>query len=907
MGSRDEVSVQQAREASSSPGVESRSLAADWPLVGRAAVLRQVQETLLGDDPRGIVLAGDVGVGKSRLALEVLKGAAGGELATARIRGTLSGAGIPLGAFAPLLPSRGSGEGGMVDDRADLLRRCADHLRRRWEGRQFILLVDDAHLLDDASATLVHQLADSGAALVLCTVRTEEVAPDPITALWKDGLAERVDLPGLDVDSVSEVLSAALEGHVDDAATSALARRARGNILFLRELVIGAVEEGALVSQDGLWRLAGELHPTARLVELIEARLSGLSDAERAVMELVSFGEPLGYDELADLGDASIAEALERKGLLRSWISQQELLVVLGHPLYGEVLRARTPAIRMREIVRSLAEAVEAHGIDSTDDLIRVASWRLICGGAEKDLMLEAAVAARWRFDFSLAERLAVVAASAGAGFKAELLLAQLAALQGRSGEAAIKLAALADHAADQEQVALVALTRLDNRVIYAGTIDEGLQIAEEAEAVLEGSPWADEVAARRAALLLARHGFRAAAEVATPLLARASGRPLVWACMPGAYSLARLGRVDEAINAARLGRQAQLELRTPMDWYPWMHRFYEAEALAHGGRFPEAETVATDQYQSALRDGSIEAQAMFSWQISKWVADRGNVDAAVRRSQAAIAMYTELGRPQFVDFCLIYKAMALAVGQRHAEALAALRQREQLGLVHNHFMGVDLNLAQAWVEIAGGNPRQATALLVEGADEGERIGDLMGAATCLHTAARVGHAKDVVSRLEGLAADLEGDLVRGRVMHAKALAAGRPDELETVAEGFESMGALLLAAEAASDSAVSWRRCGELRRSAVLERRAAWLASRCQGAATPGLQLAETRARLTSAEWETVQLAAAGRSNKDIAKELVISVRTVENRLQHAYGKLGVSRRSELADALETILPPGE
>ena len=44
---------------------------------------------------------------------------------------------------------------------------------------------------------------------------------------------------------------------------------------------------------------------------------------------------------------------------------------------------------------------------------------------------------------------------------------------------------------------------------------------------------------------------------------------------------------------------------------------------------------------------------------------------------------------------------------------------------------------------------------------------------------------------------------------------------------------------------------------------------------------------------------AAAGRSNKQIASDMQLSVRTVESHLQRAYDKLGVSGRHELADAL--------
>ena len=61
-----------------------------------------------------------------------------------------------------------------------------------------VVFVDDAHLLDDGSATMLHQLAMTGAATVLATVRTGESAPDAVVALWKDGPAERIELQVLE-------------------------------------------------------------------------------------------------------------------------------------------------------------------------------------------------------------------------------------------------------------------------------------------------------------------------------------------------------------------------------------------------------------------------------------------------------------------------------------------------------------------------------------------------------------------------------------------------------------------------------------------------------------------------------------------------------------------------------------
>jgi DNA-binding NarL/FixJ family response regulator len=44
------------------------------------------------------------------------------------------------------------------------------------------------------------------------------------------------------------------------------------------------------------------------------------------------------------------------------------------------------------------------------------------------------------------------------------------------------------------------------------------------------------------------------------------------------------------------------------------------------------------------------------------------------------------------------------------------------------------------------------------------------------------------------------------------------------------------------------------------------------------------------------------GKSNKDVAAELFISVHTVEAALTRVYSKLGVSSRTQLARALATV-----
>jgi DNA-binding CsgD family transcriptional regulator len=151
-----------------------------------------------------------------------------------------------------------------------------------------------------------------------------------------------------------------------------LAGRSRGNAMFLRELVTGALETGALAEAGGLWRLQGPLSPTVRLAELVALRLGDLSQSERSVLELLALGEPLGPAELAQLADPLAVDALEERGLVTSHTEGGRIEIRLAHPVYGDVVRAGISALRERAVSRSLAEVIEHRAA-------RLLSW---CEGA---------------------------------------------------------------------------------------------------------------------------------------------------------------------------------------------------------------------------------------------------------------------------------------------------------------------------------------------------------------------------------------------------------------------------------------------------------------------------------------------------------------------------------------------
>ena len=94
------------------------------------------------------MLSGAAGVGKTRLATEALAvGERAGRTAV-RTAATSATSVVPLGALLPLLPTSSEALTG-----PDLLTRARRAITSRSGDRPLMLVLDDAHLLDDASAT----------------------------------------------------------------------------------------------------------------------------------------------------------------------------------------------------------------------------------------------------------------------------------------------------------------------------------------------------------------------------------------------------------------------------------------------------------------------------------------------------------------------------------------------------------------------------------------------------------------------------------------------------------------------------------------------------------------------------------------------------------------------------------
>ncbi len=282
----------------------------------------------------GAVVAGAAGVGKTRLAHEVSSALAGWHVAWATA--TRAASDLPLGGLAGL----GLADAGMsVRGRSGLLSRLTAILAERAGGLQTLVVVDDAHLLDELSAALVHHLATSGAAGVLLTQRTSEQPPSDVVSLYKDSTVPWLELEPLGQSEFGALASAALGGEIEPDTLHRLWSETAGNVLFLRELVADAVEAGTLVQLGGLWRWAPDGTVGPRLAELVADRMGRLEGDRRLLAELLAVGEPLGADLVQGLVSRTDLADEERRGTIVVEESGRRAEVRLAYPLFGEVIR----------------------------------------------------------------------------------------------------------------------------------------------------------------------------------------------------------------------------------------------------------------------------------------------------------------------------------------------------------------------------------------------------------------------------------------------------------------------------------------------------------------------------------------------------------------------------------------
>jgi DNA-binding CsgD family transcriptional regulator len=869
-----------------------------WPVIGRGAELELFDRALGSDTCSGLVIHGAAGVGKTRLADECRERAAAGGHPTERVVGSRTAALLPLSAVAALLPAglaRPNQQGEI--DAVAFFEESRRALHDRNGDRRLVTVADDVSLLDAASLALLGYLVGRGAIFLIATVRSGEPVPDLVSGLWRDDRVERVDLEDLSRTQLDTLLHLALGGPMEAGSARELWEASRGNPLYVRELLLGALESGAARERSGVWHLHQRLPGTSRLRDLVQQRISGLTAEAGAVVELLALCQPLELGYLDATAPYGVVESLERAGLVAVSLDDGE--VRLAHPLHAEVVRASLPVMRARTILLREAERLDSSGAASGPAALRSAVWRLDAGERpEPDLLIRGAHLARHAHDFRVVRRLVEAVPEEGRDAVGALLLGE-ALYELGVFEASERVLARGQQLPSTGQVALrLAVTRTKNAFWGLCRPEAALAIVSEARRVLTAERLAEEVAADEAAIWM----FSGQPLRALAVLDGIGGgdiRTRVVRAITRSPVLATMGRTAEAVQVAERGFADHLVLGDELAIaHPATHIVNQAYALAQAGRLGEAEQRARAGADAVASHRVPIAQFWFGLTLGRIAFLQGRVATARRyfAEAAGLAEANFFAGPR--RLALAGLAMTYATLGAADDADRALRERDALPPFG--FLAPEQQVADAWTAVARRRPREAAGYFRQAAADAGATGHRVAESWLLHDLLRTGGG-GVSDRLAQLAGECDSPLVSARARHALATQARDAHELAHAAEDFEAIGAMLLAAEAAADAAEAFRRGGDQRAATGASRRSKALAALCEGVATPGLVRAEAVVPLSEREREIARLAAAGLSSKDIADRLYLSVRTVNNHLQNVYTKLGVNSRAELARSLRT------
>jgi DNA-binding CsgD family transcriptional regulator len=861
-----------------------------WPFVGRTAQIERLAD--LTDERMSTLLVGEAGIGKSALAARLGQQLAEAGRPVAAVSGQALSGDVPFEAFATLLSRAGPGAGEVTPGTiAEQVSRALD----AGDGAPGLLLVDDVHLLDAESVLVLHRLVIDELATVVMTTSAPAELPTAVRRLVHDGRCRTIELLGLPDSDLAHVLERALGAPVEPRAERSFVRRAKGNPLLLRELLAAAQDQQSLDLVEGVWRLVAEAPVAYTVRELVAARVADLPAEQLSALEAVAATEPLPTEAAVDLVGWSRLESLEASRLVTVRDALGGTQVATAHPIIGEVIRADLPRLRLRRLRADGAAALDSRPDPAPHDLVRAALWRLDSGDhGDPERLLAAARAARV-ISLEMAERLVRAALAAGSSPAATMLLAEVLTHARRTDEASALLAGLPPESLTPElrdaQVYLDAL----HRGLLGGDLDAATALVADA---LAGEPSASQRLRATYASFLAFDGRYEDA------LAAGSSVAADGAADPETRTIAAIGVVGAHYWLGHGRRSVELadELLPVADGV--------RGALPYG-----APSIALIAICALVDDGDLDAAEERAQRMAQQAVDREDPFAAPRSEYCLGRVLLARGRPASAARLFRRSVSALTpfdlTFSRHLHAMIV---RAEAAAGHPAAARAATDVGDAPPDMP---PYQPDWLLAEAAlaaselDVGRAMEQAayvarLAASSCQwrtavaagHDAARYGAARAQLPDLRLAVTNTDARIAALLLSHTEALAADDGTALDRASEAFAACGNLALAVEAAMTASGAHTRRGDVRAGRASAARAERLGDRCEHLAFPWLA-GSSAAVLTARERQVAALASAGRSDAAIATQLGISVRTVQTHLGHAYDKLGIRTRAELADAL--------
>jgi DNA-binding NarL/FixJ family response regulator len=856
-------------------------------LIGRDAELATLGQAI-SQDCGMTLLSGEAGIGKSRLALEVL--------ARARQRGvtTLEGRAHPLHAglaYAPVVEALRPRLDAITDysGLADLGRLLADRRlpvapplgdpqlerTRMFEAvaamiRQvapMVLFIDDVHWADAGTIELLHYV--SGSAPVLVTCRTSDVQGplrELVTAVRRDDRQTELVLGPLPDSAVAEIARDLLGTVPEPDLLDDVTARARGVPLFVTALLQGdAARAGAL---------------PAIVRDVVSVRLDRLAVAERRLLETIAAaGGSATEDLLAEV--AGEPRQAIRRLLADGLITESHFTYRVGHPMYAEVAYADLTIGERRGLHAAIAEALHRR---TPDDFLALAPHYLQAGDLVDLHRAGTALAeAGWRAllinEADEAARYLLAALQA----KGEQTAEAMELLDG-IGQAHLKAGRIADAMTAWGRSAELAkrlghhekLSGLRFRLALMESERGNMESAE--RHALDGSVPLDDLASQTIALRMiytVRHcPHERARLIVSQLDAPVTGHPASLASNEMRLSLAAnldgdlAGAREHAERAVRYGKKCH------EDW-PVLSNWAAHDLVGLCVTLGDVTAAVEYAHQALIMQNTTgispaRSTARVDMNLANYLG--GNLAKAAKDSLAGIELARRMRVPRSLARALLCRALFLAEQGKQAEAEECLREAAEIKVGHEPGLIALRESVETVLAEHAGRPEEAPPLTYWAL-----FHEPMAMVIRMVHAWRAG----VVPPSHGFCPllDVVADAIAG----------------QDVVEELDRMGVRLLAAQA------RMRRPAEILQCiAVFEQEGAapWTARARRIARSAGVHVPNPRGDgpLSRRETDVVRLVGQGLSNADIAARLFLSERTVESHLRSSYAKLGLSSRVKLA-----------